>query len=98
MRDPMEFLQSLRRPRLLVRAARHGLVDFNRDRCLRRLLPGEALPTPGRAFPRLAEREATIEESRIEGSASYSAARHVEILAALIVEARLAKSIDFRAA
>ena len=90
MIDPLELLQSLRRPRLLVRAARHGLADYNRDRSLRRLLPDQALPGPGQAFEKLAEREALMNETRREGAAAYSAARHIEVLVALMVEARLA--------
>ena len=44
MIDPQEILQTLRRPRLLVRAARLGLADYNRDRSLRRSLAlGEAV-------------------------------------------------------
>lgn len=98
MTEPMELLRSLRRPRLLVRAARHGLADYNRDRSLRRLLPGEALPPPGHGFWRLAEREAAIEAIRCEGAAAYSAARHIELLAALMDEARLAAALERRAA
>ena len=90
MIDPQEILQTLRRPRLLVRAARLGLGDYNRDRSLRRLLPGETPPRPGQAFARLAEHEAVIDQTRRDGGAAYSAARHVEILVALIDEARLA--------
>lgn len=90
MIDPLEILQSLRRPRLLVRAARHGVVDYNRDRFLRRLMPGEALPGPGQAFGKLAEREQQMDETRREGAAAYSAARHIELLVALMEEARLA--------
>ena len=90
MTDPQTFISSLRRPRLLVRAARLGLQDYSRDRCLRRLMPGEALPKPGQALQALAQRESEINETRREGSAAYSVARHIELLIALIDEARLA--------
>ena len=90
MTDPQSLLSSLRRPSLLVRAARHGAADYNRDRLLRRVLPGEMPPGPGLAFERLAEREAEIDLARREGGAAYSLARHVEALVALIEEARLA--------
>ncbi len=92
MIDPQEILKSLRRPRLLVRAARHGLSDYRRDRFLRRLLPGEVVPQPGQALARLAEREAAMDQNRREGGATYSVARHIEILVALIEEARLAST------
>ena len=90
MTDPQTVLNSLRRPRLLVRAARLGLQDYNRTRSLRRLMPGESTPRPGLAFEFLVEREAAIDKVRREGAASYSAARHIELLVALIEEARLA--------
>ena len=90
MTDPQTLLTALRRPRLLVRAARHGLPDYNRNRCLRRLMPGEATPRPGQAFETLVEREEAIDQTRREGAAAYSVARHIELLIALIDEARLA--------
>ena len=90
MIDPQTFMTSLRRPRLLVRAARLGLQDYRRDRCLRRLFPGEVPPKPGQAFATLAEREQALDDIRREGAAHYSAARHIEVLVALIDESRLA--------
>ncbi len=90
MADPLSYLQTLCRPKLLVRAARIGLCDYNRDRSLRRIFPGAPLYAPGHAFDALVEREEALDAIRREGAAAYSAARHVEILAALINEARLA--------
>lgn len=91
MQDPQTILNALRRPRLLVRAARLGLPDYVRDRCLRRLMPGEILPKPGLAFASLVDREHQINEIRRAGDVTYSAARHIELLIALIEEARLAE-------
>lgn len=90
MQDPQTFMHSLRRPRLLVRAARLGLQDYSRARCLRRLLPGETPPKPGLAFDALVEREQALDDIRREGAANYSAARHIELLIAMIDESRLA--------
>ncbi len=92
MTDPQTFMSSLRRPRLLVRAARLGLENYNRNLCLRRLLPGETPPRPGLAFDMLVEREQAIDDIRREGAAHYSVARHIEVLVALIDESRLATS------
>lgn len=92
MQNPISRLSSLNRPRILVRAARFGIAEYNRGRSLKRLLPGGDVPSPGLAFDALFEREAALEAARREGGASYSAARHVELLAALINEARLAES------
>lgn len=90
MTNPQTLISSLRRPRLLVRAARLGLQEYSRKRSLRRLFPGEATPGPGQAFHVLAEREHLVDQSRRNGDAAYSVARHIELLIALIDEARLA--------
>ncbi len=90
MNDPMSRLSTLSRPRLLVRAARFGTQEFNRDRSLRRIFLGEAIPAPGQAFEALFGREAAMDEARRDGGAAYSPARHVELLAALIYEAKIA--------
>lgn len=90
MTDPISRLASLSRPRLLVRAAKFGMAEFNRSRSLRRLMPGETLPAPGTAFELLWERESAMDTARREGLANYSPARHIELLAALIHEARIA--------
>ena len=79
--------EELRRPRLLMRAARIGLQDYRRDRDLRRLIAQE-LP-PDRALPRLIEVEQTLEETRRKGDAAYSVNRHVDVLIALLAEARM---------
>ncbi len=89
MSDVLSVLGALRRPRLLIRAARFGLCDYNRDRDLRRLTQADTLPTPARAIPALIETEAELEEIRRAGDASYSVARHVEVLIAIMAEARL---------
>lgn len=97
MSSPQQFLQSLNRPQLLVRAARVWLPDYNRERTMRRIFPGTVPPSPGRGFEALMEQENAIDQLRREGAASYSAARHIEILVALIVEARLAPALKMAA-
>lgn len=89
MTDFHEILRNLRRPRLLINAARFGLADYRRDRDLRRLLGATALPSPERALHRLIDEEAHLERTRKEGAASYSLTRHLEILIAVMAEARL---------
>jgi len=86
---PLTVLSRLRRPKLLIRAARFGLDGYNRERDLRRLMHAPAAPTPLNAVPRLIEEEARLEESRKSGGVAYSPARHVEVLIALMAEARL---------
>ncbi len=89
MTDIMQILSKLRRPRLLIRAARFGMVDYNRERDLKRLIREPSAPTPVRALTRLLSEEAEMEETRTNGDASYSVARHVDILIVLMSEARL---------
>ncbi len=81
-------LSALRRPRLLIRAARFGIANYDRTRSLRRIFP-ETNGYPG-ADPvaPLIEEEAAFETRRVRGDASYSVARHVEVLVALMCEAR----------
>ncbi|MDJ1007139.1 MAG: DUF6477 family protein [Paracoccaceae bacterium] len=82
-------LADLRRPRLLISAARFGLADYDRSRDLRRLLRLGAVPSPGQAVARLMDEEAGLEATRQAGAATYSVSRHVDLLIALMGEARL---------
>lgn len=82
-------LAHLRRPRLLIRAARCGVMDYNRRRDLKRVLHSATLPSPSATVPMLMEREAELEATRQNDDAGYSVVRHVEVLIALMGEARL---------
>lgn len=94
MTDLLTMLAGLRRPRLLIRAARFGAEDYRRERHLRRILRCSALPRTGTAILRLVEIEAALNADRLEGAASYSVAEHVEVLAALMGEARLLRALQ----
>lgn len=89
MSDLRSLVSALRRPRLLVRAARLGLQDYDRERDLRRLMHSQSTPSPERAVSRLIEEEQLLETTRVGGEASYSVLRHVEVLIALMAEVRL---------
>lgn len=89
MNDFRTFLADLRRPRLLIRAARFGVADYKRERDLRRLINASARTTPELAFPQLITAEERMEATRRAGDATYSVSRHIEVLIALIAEARL---------
>lgn len=86
MFDMHPDLSSLRRPRLLMRAARFGLADYRRHRDLRRHLPDG---WDGPALPRLMDEEARHEEARVAGLVTYSPLRHVEVMIALLAEWQL---------
>ncbi|WP_244867469.1 DUF6477 family protein [Vannielia litorea] len=82
-------LGGLRRPRLLIRAARLGLSDYSRTRDLKRIMRVTTLPAPTKALRDLMDTEAEMEEGRQSGLSTYSVIRHVEVLIALMAEARL---------
>ncbi len=89
MTDPVQTpLTGLRRPKLLIRAARFGLENYDRERDLRRLMQLPATPAPAQAVPRLLDEEDRLNHARKSGGAAYSPARHVEVLIALMAEAR----------
>ena len=87
---PLALLVSgLRRPALLIRAARAGLVEYNRARDLKRLMRLPHPPPPERALDALLTEEAVLEETRKAGDARYSVARHIEVLIAMMAEVRM---------
>lgn len=89
MTDFAELLAGLRRPALLIRAARIGLADYNRGRDLRRLMRLADPPAPERALASLIAEEARLDAIRRAGEAGYSVTRHVEVLIAMLGELRL---------
>ena len=70
MTDLITLVNSLRRPRLLIRAARFGLNDYNRTRVLKRLTRATTPPSPKGAVSTLLTVEAELEEARCQGEAS----------------------------
>jgi len=88
MTDLIDALSRLKRPRMLIRAAHHGLQEYNRNRDLRRLLAGAA-PAPREAVERLMREEQDLDSARKDGRATYSVARHVDVMIAILAEMRL---------
>jgi hypothetical protein len=89
MTDFASVLTALRRPKILIRAARAGVVDYRRERDLRRLLRTAKVQTSRPMLDSLIAEENRLETNRTSGEATYSIQRHVAILTALIAEARL---------
>ncbi|MCL7463964.1 DUF6477 family protein [Phaeovulum sp. NW3] len=89
MTDLSALVSQLKRPRLLVRAARFGLADYSRSRDLKRILASGALPGPDAALAGLLAEESRLEASRRAGSADYCVMRHIDVLIAVMAEARL---------
>lgn len=92
MSDLLHLVATLRRPKLLLQAVRHGLTEYNREKTLRRLTGGTEMPAPRRAVQSLLLAEEMQETARRDRDAAYSPSRHIEILVALIAEARALSS------
>lgn len=91
MNHTAHMLQTTLRPRLLVVAARHGLAQYDRERCLARVLGlplGQPLPQPSLAQAALVRREAELDLARRRHDASWHPADHVLVMTALLFEAR----------
>lgn len=89
MRDLLGMISALKRPGLLVRTARIGADDYRRDVHLRRILKRDVSTRTGEAILRILEIEAEINDRRVANHAEYSVAEHVEVLIALLGEARI---------
>lgn len=86
MTDLFKTFSSIRRPRMMIRAAKIGLQVYRGDRDLDRILGHKA--TGARAVAELLDHEQNLETRRLTGDATYSIARHVDILIALMAECR----------
>lgn len=89
MQDIVSIVRGLRRPRLLIRAARIGAEDYRRDQHLPRLLGYGALPRPGAALMRLMEMERAAEEARRAAGGTDGLMRQLDLLIAILGEVRL---------
>ena len=87
--DIHQALARLRRPPLLVRAARLGVSGYKRGAVLTRLLGTGPVPPVRAALARLIEAEATHDAARRSGAITYRAADHVALLIAVMGEAQL---------
>lgn len=89
MQDSRRALAGLRRPPLLVQAARIGVPRYERATHLARILGAGVLPDPPTALTALLGIEAMEEAARTARAAGYRAARHVGVLIAIMAEAQL---------
>ena len=74
---------------LLSQSYRIGAQEYRRGPQLQRLLGYGQLPRSGAALMKLMEMEADLEDRRVAGDAGYSISRHVEVLCAMMGEARI---------
>ncbi len=94
MQDVLTMVTNLRRPKLLIRAARFGTDEYSRERHLARILRTDKLPRSGEALMRLMQVEDDMNDRRIAKDATYSVARHVEVLIALMGESRILRALQ----
>lgn len=92
MQDVLGLLSNLKRPRLLVRTARIGALEYRRELHLPRLLGQSQLPRSGDALMKLAELEFELNEKRLREDAGYALTRHVDVLIAMVAEARILRA------
>lgn len=92
MLDISARIAQLRRPGLLIKAARFGLDDYVRTMHLRRILKTETIPRPAPAVMQLLDIESALNTARIEKQATYSVARHVDVMIALMAEAQILRA------
>jgi hypothetical protein len=88
MQDVLTVFRGLRRPPLLIQAARIGSAGYDRTVHLGRHLEHEPLPRAGDALMQLIDIEAGLEADRKDRAAHYKAARHVDVLIAMLGEMR----------
>ena len=92
MLDISARIAQLRRPSLLIKTARFGLDEYTRDVHLRRILKTDSIPRPAPAVMQLLDVESAINTARIEKQATYSVARHVDVMIALMAEAQILRA------
>jgi hypothetical protein len=89
MLDIQSLIAQIKRPRLLVRAARFGLDEYRRDRDLLRTLGLLSVPRPGDALMQLMGLEEDLNRQRLAKDPLYSIAQHIDALTGIMSEARL---------
>lgn len=81
-------LSGLKRPKMLINAARLGMADYDRDADLRFIVKTSQTPTHETAIETLLSREGELEDIRKNAQATYSVQEHIRVLTALRAEVR----------
>lgn len=85
----IDLLENLRRPKILVRAAKLGLQEYNRETHLKKITRSPVTGSSNAIIDRLLVQENTLEDARRKGDASYNVQHHIRVLTAVLAEARL---------
>ena len=92
MQDILSILQTLHCPQLLMRAARIGAVEYRRSAHLPRLLGYGRTPKTAAALLKLIEYEDELNIQRKSGESAYNLVRHLDVLIAIVGEARILRA------
>lgn len=83
---PKDALCNVKRPKILLQAAKIGLTTYSRNRDLKRLFKVQEIPQPKQIIKRLLKNEMTLEEARRTGNAAYDMKKHIQVMTALLQE------------
>ena len=89
MQDIMTQISQLKRPDLLVRAARFGIDEYSRTRHLPRFINVDPMPSPGQALVGLFDYERSVNADRLARRGGYDAGHHIQVLVAIMAESQL---------
>ena len=92
MLDIHSRINNLRRPNLLVRAARFGVDAYNRTVLLARYLSVDPAPSPASVLMQLFEIERDMNNARLAKAGRYQVSRHIDVLVAIMAEAQLLRA------
>ncbi len=87
MRHSQAQLNTLQRPKLLIRAARSAIGDFRWGRDLRMVKEGNESLNTQQLFDTLMEEENRLNEDRVACEAAYNVRKHIRTLTALMIVA-----------
>jgi hypothetical protein len=90
--DALQQMNRLKRPAILVRAAKEGALAYRRTSHLKRFF-GEGAPGHSTdVLTKLLDLEDQSNDQRMAETADYSVTRHVDILIALVGEAQILRA------
>ena len=92
MQDVLTMMDHLTRPKLLIRAARLGADGYHRDTHLPRLFGYGQVPRVADALLQLMQKESVMNAKRKMQDTTYSLPCHLDLLIAMVGEARILRS------
>ncbi len=84
--QPKDVEIVMKRPKILLLAAKVGLKTYSRNKELKRLFKTRTVPQPPHALRMLRIREMYLEKARKKGKAAYDMKLHIQVMTALLQE------------